>query len=268
MYTHLFGLRCLPFEASVHADQTFESNAVKEATGRIRHLVERRGIGMVTGEAGCGKTTACRIVTNKLHVGHFKVLYVSLSTGSVLDTLNTISAELGLPSFHRRAGAWKAIREQITRLGVESRKHPILIFDEAHLLRSEVIENLRLLSNFNMDSEYHLSMILVGLTELDRRLKMTAHESFAQRLIVRHQMDNLMMEEIEPYINHRLKVAGAPANHSLFDSQAMESIRLGSKGIPRLVNNLAHYSLTAAALDKARQVTCEHVGSASRELPV
>ena len=83
-----------------------------------------------------------------------------------------------------------------------------------------------------MDAENRLTLILVGLSELDRRLAMSQHESFRQRLIVRHQVDALSTEEIESYITHRIALAGVPKKRPLFNPQAMEAIRLGSKGLP------------------------------------
>ena len=264
-YTHQFGLKGFPFEPSIDSHRMFESEAVQEATGRLRQLVERRGIGLITGEAGSGKTTVCRQVASQLNARSFKVLYVSHSTGSVLDTFNAIAAELGLPPAYRQAEACQALRHQISQLVVEKRQSPLLIFDEAHLLRNEVLENLRLLSNFSMDSEPRLSMVLVGLTVLDRRLALAVHEPFAQRLILHHRLGTLQPTEIQDYIAHRLVVAGAPEGLQIFEPAALEAIRLAVKGLPRLVNNLAHYALTAAALDQAQQVTSRHVELAVAE---
>ena len=268
MYEHHFGLKFPPFEASVRADQIYLSRGLKEASTRIAHLVKRKGVGTLTGEAGSGKTTACRQVTNELPPGQYQTIYVSLATGSVLDTLNTIAKSFGLPYRHRRAQAWDAIREQINQLNTEHRQSPVLIFDEAHLLRDDSLDHLRLLLNFEMDAVNRLALILVGLSELDRRLAMARHQSLAQRLIVRHQMEILDHEEIEPYITHRLNLAGAAKLSSLYLPPALEAIWLGSQGIPRLVNHLAHFSLVAAAQEKSPQVTPEHVELASGELDI
>ena len=192
---------------------------------------------------------------------------MSLATGSVLDTFNAIAAELGLPPSYRRDRAWNALRQQISQLVVEKRQSPILFLDEAHLLRHEVLENLRLLFNFSMDSEPRLSVVLLGLSSLDQRLALSIHEPLTQRLILSHRLEPLKPEEIEPYIAHRSVVAGAPEGLQIFEPAALEALRLAGKGIPRLINNLAHHALAAAALAKADQVTSRHVEPASGELP-
>jgi len=268
MYESFFGLKYPPFESSVRADRIYLSHGLKEAATRLEHLVKRQGVGILTGEPGSGKTTACRKVTNELPPGQFQTFYVSLSTGSVLDTLNTIAKTFGLPYRHRRAYAWEAIREQVNQLICEHRQSPVLIFDEAHLLRDDSLDHLRLLLNFEMDAANRLALILVGLSQLDRRLAMARHQSLAQRLIVRHQMESLTTEEIESYVTHRLTLAGAAKNSPLFLPPAMEAIRLGSKGILRLVNHLAHYSLPAAARQASPQVTPEQVELAAAELDI
>ena len=266
MYIRHFALTRWPFEASVPADALFGSAAIAEAEARIRHLVELRGIGLLTGEVGCGKTTACRRVADSLNPGSYRLCYVALSTGSALDTCNTIAGELGLAPHHSRAGAWSAIRTQVSRLVAETRQLPVLILDEAHHLRSEVLEDLRLLCNFVMDSEARLCLLFVGLSELRRRLDMAAYESLAQRLVIRHHMAGLERDEIEPYLQHRLAAAGAPADRTLFEPAAVEALFLAANGMPRQVNRLAHYALAAAAVEEARLVTAEHVRKATLEL--
>ncbi len=201
-----------------------------------------------------------------LPAGRYKVIYVALTTGSVLDTHNTLAAALGVATQSSRAAAWGAIREHISRLVREARQFPVLIFDEAHLMRNEVLEDLRLIGNFNMDAEQRFCMVLVGSGSLKRRLAMAVHEALAQRLILRHQMGPLTREEIEPWLGHRLVLAGAPADVPLFQPAAVEALYLASKGVPRILNNLAHYALLAAARDEERRVSPDHVARADGEI--
>ena len=130
---------------------------------------------------GSGKTTVCRRVTAGLHPGLHRVYYVSLTTGNVLDIYKSIARELGLAEERSRATAYRAIRNEVTRLVQESTQLPVLIVDEAQHLRNDVLEYLRLLTNFSMDAERRLCVLLVGLTELRRRLSMAVHESLSQR---------------------------------------------------------------------------------------
>ena len=145
-YLRHFAFTRFPFAANLEADELFASSARREAVARLMHLLELRGIGLLTGEVGCGKTTVCRHVTANLHPGLFRVYYVSLTTGNVLDMYKSIAWQLGLPTERSRATAYRAIRTEITRLVQESKLLPVLIVDEAQFLRNDVLDDLRLLT--------------------------------------------------------------------------------------------------------------------------
>ena len=264
MYQKHFALTRLPFETPAQTDGLFESSARREAEARLGHLIGLRGIGLLTGEVGSGKTTVCRHLTAGLHPGLYRVHYVSLTTGNVLDIYKEIAWELGLPVERSRATARQAIRNEVSRLVTEAKQLPVLVIDEAHHLRNDVLEDLRLLTNFAMDAEQRLCLILVGLTELRRRLAMAMHESLAQRLVVRHHLTGLDRDEVDAYLTHRLRLAGCEL--PLFEAPAVEALFQSARGLPRQINRIAHYALSAAALDGARTVTAEHLQHALEEL--
>src|SRR5919106_1116869 len=177
MYRKHFALTHFPFDLELEPEALFASATLAEAEGRLKHLLELRAIGLVTGEAGSGKTTVCRKIAAALHPGLYRVFYVPLSTGNVMDMYKSIGWELGLPTERNRASAFRVIRAEITRLTLEAKQRPVLIIDEAHHLRNEILEDLRLLTNYEMDSQNRLCLLLVGMTELRRRLAMAVHES-------------------------------------------------------------------------------------------
>lgn len=264
MYRPHFGLGRLPFTNELDSDSLFPSAAAAELETRLGHLLEMRGIGLVTGEPGSGKTTVVRKVKDALHAGLWRPVYVPLSTGNVMDMYKTIAWELGLPVERSRAALYRQIRSEVTRLCRESRVRPFLIVDEAHHLRSEVLEDLRLLTNYRMDSENRLCLLLVGQAELRRRLSMSAHEALEQRIVVRYHLGGLGRDELGPYLAHRLRIAGTEL--PLFSPDAEEAIFSASQGIPRRINLLAHHTLLAAALAKKKTASCEHVEAAMQEL--
>ena len=267
-YLRHFALPHYPFDAGIDADRLFPGQALKEAEARIHHVIERRGIGLLTGEPGCGKTSVLRRVAASLHPGRHKLVYVALTTGSVRDSCNLIGAELGCPPAASRYQAWTAIRTQVSSLVTESRKQPILIVDEAHLLRTEVIEELRLLTNFEMDADNRLCLLFAGLTTLRRRLTMAVFDSLTQRLAMQHHMAGLGRDEIAPYVQARLTIAGAPADLPLFEPAAIEALYLASNGLPRLINTIAHYALIAAHGAGVRMADADHVERAAAETAV
>ena len=142
--------------------------------------------------------------------------------------------------------------------------HPVIVVDEAQHLRTEVLEDLRLLTNYAMDAERRLCLALVGLTELRRRLTMSVHESLSQRIVVRYHLGGLAREELPAYLTHRLQLAGCEL--PLFEPAAIEMLFQATQGLPRKINRTAHYALSAAALAKVRQISAEHVQTALEEV--
>jgi type II secretory pathway predicted ATPase ExeA len=263
MYRAHFGLTQNPFDKGLPPEDFYISQAQKELEVRIAHLIELRGIGLATGDSGSGKTSVCRKATAGLHGGLYRVLYVPNSTGNVMDLYKSIAWELGLPTERSRAAIYRAIRTEVMRLCVESRLRPLLIIDEAHHLRSDVLEELRLLTNYDMDSQNRLCLLFVGHPELRRRVTMAVHEALNQRIIVRHHLGGLTREELPLYLGHLLRRAGTEL--PLFEPAAVEAIHQASGGLPRRVNSFAHHALNAAAAAHAKAVTAEHVQAAAPE---
>jgi general secretion pathway protein A len=203
-------------------EDLFPSATSRELETRLTHLLDLRGIGLITGDSGSGKTCACRKVLTQLHTGLYRVLYVSLSTGNVMDLYKTISWEMGLSVERSRAALYRQIKSEVSRLCGDARARPILVVDEAHHLRPDVLEDLRLLTNYQMDAENRLCLVLVGHPELRRRLTMAVHEALAQRIVIRHHMAALTREELSAYLAHRLRLASA--EHALFEPAAEEAL--------------------------------------------
>ena len=189
---------------------------------------------------------------------------IVLGQEAVEDKSNEIPAVRTLVTERSRATAYRAIRAEITRLVCEAKQLPVLVIDEAQHLRNDVLEDLRLLTNFAMDSENRLCLLLVGLTELRRRLAMAVHESLSQRLVVRHHLAGIERSELDAYLTHRLHLAGCEL--PLFEPPAVEALFQSARGLPRLINRIAHYALTAAAVKGAHTVTAEHLEHAVAEL--
>src|SRR5688572_17939122 len=113
MFRKHFALTRPPFDKEIAPDDLFLSNAMKELEVRLKYLFELRGIGLVTGEPGSGKTTVTRRVTTSLHHGLYRVFYVPLSTGNVMDIYKSIAWELGLPTERSRAALYRCIRAEV-----------------------------------------------------------------------------------------------------------------------------------------------------------
>lgn len=264
MYTKHFGLTTYPFGNEIAPEEMYASAAMRELGTRLGHLVEMSGIGLVTGDSGSGKSSACRAMVARLHTGLFKVFYVPLATGNPMDMYKSIAWEMGLPVERSRAALYRQIKNEVTRLSTETRTRPVLVLDEAHWLRSDVLEEMRLLTNYAMDSESRLCLLFCGQTELRRRVAMAVHEALNQRIVVRYQLPPLSREETGQYITHLLRRAGTEL--PLFEPAAVEAIFQATGGLPRRINRLAHHTLLAAAVAKAKVATAEHVALAIAEV--
>lgn len=265
MYQRHFSLTRYPFEPTVETDELFSNAGQKEAAARLQQLMDLRGgIGLLTGEPGCGKTTVCRQLFDTLHTGLYRPRYVSLTTGSILDLYNVIADAFGLAFARNRAQAFLTLRTDISKHVAESRQIAVLVIDEAHFLRAESLEELRLITNFRMDSEYRMCLVLVGHTELRARLNRSVFESLRQRITARYHLGGLDNEEVTGYVEHRMKLAGCelPA----FDQQAFEAIALASAGVPRRIDRIAHLSLSSAAIDGRHMVNVDDVQVAITEV--
>jgi general secretion pathway protein A len=181
-----------------------------------------------------------------------------------MDLYKSIAWELGMPTERNRAALFRQIRNEVSRLCAENRLRPVLIVDEAHHLRTELLEDLRLLTNYAMDSENRLTVVLVGHPELRRRMSMAALDAFNQRVVVKAHVRGLTRDEMGPYLAHRLHLAGTDL--PLFEPPTVEAIYQASSGLPRKANGLAHHALFAAAIAKAKTVTTEHVQAALQEV--
>lgn len=264
MYRHHFGLTQHPFTSEIEPEDLFPAVAAKELEVRLTHLLDMRGIGLVTGDSGSGKTCGARRVFAQLHTSLYRVLYVCHSTGNVVDLYKSISWEMGLSVERSRAALFRQIRSEVTRLVSEARCRPVLVIDEAHHLRPDVLEDLRLLTNYKMDAENRLCLLLLGQTEIRRRLQMAVHEALNQRIVVRYHLPPLSREEVPAYLTHRLRRAGTEL--SLFEPAAHEALFQATGGLPRKLNSLAHHALLAAALARARSVSADHVQAAMPEV--
>jgi general secretion pathway protein A len=264
MYRHHFGLTRLPFTKELSIEDLFPLACAKELEVRLNHLLEMRGIGLVTGDVGSGKTTGTRRVIGALHGGRYRVFYVCLTTGNVMDLFKSIAWEMGLPTERSRAALHHRIKGEVARLCSEPRLRPVLVVDEAQHLRPDVLEDLRLLTNYDMDSQNRFCLILVGQGELRRRLGMSVHEALNQRIVMRYHVTGLTREELPSYLTHHLKLAGT--EHPLFEPAAIEAIFQMSDGLLRKVNGLAHHAMLAAAIAKSKSVSADHVQAAIPEV--
>jgi general secretion pathway protein A len=252
MWEAFFGFKKTPFSDNPDEKQLFASPAWNQVKARLQFLVDHHAAGLLTGEVGSGKSTAARTFTAALNPSLYKILYLHWSSGSALDLLRQLALQLDLEPAHFRGDLVRQISDAIVRLNQNKKQHPILIFDEAQLLRHAALEQLPLLLNFDMDSSRYLTLLLVGQPLLRRTLSLQMHEALRQRIAVHYHLQGLSREELDAYLAQQLKASGV--SQPLFDDSATQALYQASKGVLRKVNKLAAAALRLAASRKTSLV--------------
>ncbi len=169
-YTARYGLEFNPFLKN-SKEVLVETQEYKEVLFRLNYLLTTKGFGLLTGSAGRGKTTAVRNWASGLNTSLYKVVYSSLSTLTVNDFYRNLAAELGAQPAFRKTDNFKIIQHEINRLVLEKRQTPVIIIDEANYIGNAVLNDLKMLFNFEMDSRDRAVVLLSGLPRTYRRGK-------------------------------------------------------------------------------------------------
>jgi general secretion pathway protein A len=253
-----------PFPKDIPAKDIFLSDSVKELNQRLEHMKQKKGIMLITGESGVGKTLILRGFKEKLNPNLYQCCYIPLSTVSVIDFYRQISLTLGGEDYSQKAKLFASIQESIKDYVVNTKRLPIIILDESHMLKNENFWELQIITNFQMDSLDPALFILTGQSHLRERLLRPTHRSLYQRITLKYHLIPLSKEETILYIQHHLKLAGLAA--SIFTENALEAIYQNSSGIARIINSLALKTMTIGALERKDMLTEEEVYRASKEL--
>jgi general secretion pathway protein A len=264
-YRNFFGLQKEPFGCDLPIDQLLLTAELNDVCQRFEYVLRIGGVGLVTGEIGSGKSTALRYAAGSLHAAEYYSLYVTATTGSILELYRQILTELGIEqSSPSKATLTRLIRQAIMELVEGKKMKTALIIDEASLLRMEVFCELHTLCQFDKDSKAYLPIILAGQGSLIDKLSFRSSAPLASRVISRAHLQGLDKEGMNQYLGHHLKLAGVKKN--LFDDTALTAIHQGSGGLLRKANQLARGALIAAAAEKCPLVSAEHVRLAATEV--
>jgi len=264
-YRTFFGFHRKPFAADIRCQEILETADLLAVAERFTYTISLGAMAMVIGEVGAGKSTALRWAANRLHPSEYRILWITASSGSVLEVYRQLLAELDIDTAaSSRAVLTRLIRRQIRELVHGKKQRPVVIIDEASLLRMDVFTELHTIMQFEGDSKPWLPIILAGQNNLADKLTYRSSSPLASRIVARSHLKAVNREGMEQYLIHHLKIAGIEKN--LFDDPAVTAIHQGSGGLFRRANNLARGALVAAANEKSMRVTAEHVRLAGSEL--
>jgi len=239
-----YGFSRTPFGRGLAPQMLHRHGAHAEAVARIGWCISERGLGVITGEVGAGKTVAVRAALTTLDSSRHTIIYLGNPAVGGRGLYGCIVTALGAtPRFHKAA----LIPQTTDLLAAEEHERgrtTILVLDEAHLLTADQLEELRLLTNADMDSHSPFACLLVGQPTLRRRIKLGTFAALDQRITLRYAMAGMTDTETAGYLTHHLKLAGR--SDTLFSDDAITLIHQVSRGLPRAVNNLAIQALVAA----------------------
>jgi type II secretory pathway predicted ATPase ExeA len=270
MYEDLFqffGLREDPFHVSPDPHYYFatksHASAFKELTAGIE---SRRGLFVLTGEAGTGKTTLVRHFLDCLEARHQSSCYIFHAQVRPMELLELILQDFGIPCVsrvkHEMVVALNKWLVQRRRMG----DAPVLIIDEAQVSPLRTLRRLNVLLNLELDGCKLLQVVLAGQPELDAKLQRPELWQLQQRIIFRSRLMPLSLEETAEYVRSRLEKAGAQAE--VFCEEALQAVHTGARGIPRVVNLLCEHALIAAYPEKIKPITAAIVRDVATDFDI
>ncbi len=253
MYSQFFGFKKKPFSLIPDPEFLFMSSRHRKALTTLQYgLMSHAGFTVITGEIGAGKTTLVRSILKKIE-SQCSVGLITNTHSSFGDLLTWVLAAFDI----QHGSQSKADRYQIfvkyIQAQYKKKRRVVLIVDEAQNMDIETLEELRLLSNINVQQETLLQLILVGQPELVDKLNRPELVQFAQRISIEYHLTAMSYEETTEYIKHRLRVAGG--NPGLFGAAACAAVFYYTGGVPRLINNICDLALVFAFAGDERQIT-------------
>ncbi|PIQ94205.1 MAG: ATPase [Nitrospirae bacterium CG02_land_8_20_14_3_00_41_53] len=243
MYEEFYGLKQRPFTKTPDPKFLFLSKNHEEALARLQYAVEEKELILLTGEVGSGKTTLTRALMDSLGEKYRVILIINPRLTPV-QFLRTVAKRFNMDvPYNFKDNLLDTIYEKVYK-DYETGISPVIIIDEAQLIpNKDTFEEIRLLTNFQLDYTNLLSLILVGQTDLRRRLNHKTYLPLRQRIGLFYHLRPLTESDIRGYVEHRLRVSGM--EETLFTDGALKRLYQYSCGIPRVINSLA----TSALLD-------------------
>jgi general secretion pathway protein A len=261
MMSAYFGLKRLPFGKEIKSEQMFETFDTREAFTRLGYVRQNRGIIMLTGEPGAGKTSVLRRFVDGLNPQNHQHCYTPHVTISRSELYRQLNLLLRLPPRIRKTDLFEQIQRSILDMYENSGKTPVIILDEMQMADHQTLQELVLITNFQMDSKVPFILVLIGQPEFRETLKRRIHEPLNQRITLRYHMAGLNADETPPFIRHALKIAGRA--DPIFEENSFEVIHQLSHGLPRKVGNLCMAAMTLAMTKKRQTVDADCVVQAS-----
>lgn len=257
MYFDYYQLRENPFNVTADPDFFYASQCHLDAISNLVYGIDqRKGILVVTGEVGTGKTTLCRRLLHEAF-DNVQFAFILNPDFSEIELLKMILGDLGIKSKHENKSDLINVLNHFLITQTTIGKNIVLIVDEAQHLAVEQLEQIRLLSNLETDKEKLLQIVLVGQPELQEKLLLPELRQLRQRIAVHYRLSPLKKNDISDYIHHRILKAAIREgvhSHPVFTDQAVDKIFHFTKGSPRTINILCDRALLAGFAANKRAI--------------
>jgi type II secretory pathway predicted ATPase ExeA len=266
MYQDYFELREKAYGNTPDPRFLFPSRQHQEALARLEYVVEERGIALITGDIGTGKTTISRALIDSLDEQHFRPILLLNPRFAPAQFVRLLAQKMDVPPKRFKSELIEQIQDQLFKF-YEDQICPVLILDEAQLIPGKgFFDEIRLLTNFQLDHTNLLSVILIGQPELGRRLKHAAYAALNQRITIRFHLRPLDERDVLDYLTFRWKVAGGTERAFPFTPLSVTKIFAYSGGVPRIINSLATTCLIDALSKGVHEVEHTVVDQQAHEI--
>jgi type II secretory pathway predicted ATPase ExeA len=259
-----FGFHATPFTREIRLEDQLTLPMHEDALDGLRRTLDGRMSGALIAPSGTGKTALLRRLVASLPEARYQVRTVKVTGLSKRDLCREIAVVCGVSSDGTYPALVRRLTERFETTLDDGGLRPVIVLDEAHELRPEVLSMLRLLTNFKMDSRLVLSIILSGQPPLATLLRRDDQEAIARRLVYYATLRTLSDAETRAYVEHRCAIAGAA--RSPFDDAAVGALYEMSRGNLRAIDSLALEALSIAARTKATVVCAGHIVAARKVL--
>lgn len=264
MYLSYYGLEFNPFDKDIETKYAFETEDFKILNNRLNFVKDNKTMALITGNPGMGKTFIIRNFLNELNKNLYKVIYICMSTVTTYEFYKQLCYELDIEPPFKKIDMFREIQNQILTLSKDKNINIIIVLDEAQYLKPAILNDLKIILNFDLDSKNYASLILVGQPVLNSILKRNIFDALSQRITVSYNMIGIDKDELRNYIDSRIKLAHG--NNGIFNEQAIETIFNASNGSIRQANNIITKCFIIGKSKNLQTIDSNVVLEASNEL--
>lgn len=263
MFRRFYNMASNPFSKELAAADAHVTEDMAQVHKRLDHLARTGGVGLVTADPGMGKTFAVRTWAAGQNPNTSKVVYTCMSTVSGMEFYRQLCLELGISPAFKKVDMFRDLQSHLRHLACEKRVRVTVVLDEAQYLSPSILRDLKMLTNFDMDSRDCFSCVLVGQSVLVQYLMRQPYEALRQRLVVSYQMAGPDESQAADYVREMLRRAGG--DPALFDDAALASAYGACGGSIRQLNTIVVNALMIGSQAQMRHIEADTVLKAIEE---